>query len=139
MGRLLAIDYGRKRTGIAVTDSMQIIASGLTTVRTCDLFTFLEKYFKDEEVDSVVIGYPMKLNNQPTDATKLVDDFIKRFEKKFNTVPIYKVDERFTSSIAFQSMIDGGVKKEKRQDKELVDMISATLILQSFMERNKKV
>ena len=135
MGRLMGIDYGRKRVGIAVSDPMKIIANGLKTVHSKDIFEFLKEYFQNEEVETVAIGYPKTLSNQPSEALEFVNPFIKKFRKEFPQIPIHLVDERFTSKMAFQTMIDGGVKKKGRQNKALVDTISATIILQSFMEQ----
>lgn len=133
MGRILAIDYGNKRTGIAVTDPLKIIANGLTTVHTKDLWDFLTSYFQKEKVDEVVVGMPKHLNNTATDATPHVVGFVNKFKKTFPSIPIHAIDERFTSKMAFQTMIDAGLKKQQRQNKELVDEISATIILQSYM------
>jgi putative holliday junction resolvase len=139
MGRILALDYGRKRVGIAVTDSLQLIANGLETVPTHTLIDYLSAYFLRENVDEVVIGYPKKMNNTPSEAVIYIDSFIKHFNKKFPDRVIFKMDERFTSKMAFQTMIDGGAKKLQRQDKALVDKISATIILQSYLElKNNK-
>lgn len=137
MGRILAIDYGTKRTGIAVTDPLQIIATSLTTVRSCDLIQFLTEYFSKEMVDQVVIGMPTTLRNEPSENAQYVKAFEKQFKKQFPTMPIIEIDERFTSTIAHQTMIAGGMKKKDRQNKEVVDSISATIILQSYMERCK--
>ena len=133
MGRLLAIDYGSKRTGIAVTDEMQIIASGLTTVETKNLIPFLKTYCKDELVELFLIGLPKQMNNQLSESEPLILKFIKILEKEIPHISIQRVDERFTSKMAFQSMIDSGLKKKQRQNKALVDEISATLILQSYL------
>lgn len=135
MARILAIDYGTKRTGIAVTDPMQLIANALTTVRSCDLIQFLKDYFSKEQVEHVVIGMPTTLRNEPSENAKHVKAFEKQFKKEFPSMPISEIDERFTSTIAHQTMIAGGMKKKDRQNKEVVDSISATIILQSFMER----
>jgi putative Holliday junction resolvase len=137
LGRILALDYGKKRTGVAVTDSLQIIANGLNTVLSHDLIDFLKDYFSKEEVDKVVIGYPMQMNNQPSENVIYINRFIKKFLKIFPDKEIVQFDERFTSKMAFQAMIDGGVKKQKRRDKALIDKISATIILQSFLESQK--
>ena len=138
MARILAIDYGKKRTGIAVTDPLQIIASGLTTVETPKLFDFLKEYFQAEEVETVVIGFPFQMENSRTaHSVPLIESFIKRKKKTFPDTPIVKEDEHFTSKMATQAMIDGGVKKMKRRDKALVDKISAAIILQSYMEHKK--
>jgi putative Holliday junction resolvase len=140
MARLLALDYGTKRVGIAITDELQIIASGLCTVRAHDCMDFLKDYISKESVSSIVVGLPKDLNNQKTDATPYVKGFAKQLRKQFPDMEVHFVDERFTSKMAFQSMIDGGVKKKDRQNKALVDEVSATLILQSFMEqRNFKI
>ena len=137
LARLLALDYGRKRTGIAVTDPLQIIANSLTTVKTQDLFAYLEQYFNREQVDTIVIGYPKQMNNLPSEAVIYVDPFIKNVRKKWPDKKVVLMDERFTSKMAFQAMIDGGVKKKDRRNKELVDAISATIILQSYMDSIK--
>ena len=134
MARILAIDYGRKRTGLAVTDPLQISANGLATVATHELELFLKDYFNKEKVEIVVFGYPKQLNNQPSENVIYLNQFLNRFKKVFPSMPYELIDERFTSKIAFQAMIDGGVKKEKRKDKALIDKVSATIILQSFLE-----
>ena len=133
MARILAIDYGKKRTGIAVSDPLRIIANGLTTVDTKELFSFLTTYFESETVDTVVVGLPKSLKNLDTDATPLVEKFIERFALAFPSMPIITLDERFTSKMAFQTMIDAGLGKKARQNKALVDEISATILLQSYM------
>ncbi len=134
MGRILAIDYGRKRSGIAVSDTLRMIANGLTTVPTDELVDFLKSYFKEEQVDEVVIGDPKQMNNTPSEAVSYVHPFIKRFKKLFPDIPLFLMDERFTSKMAVQAMIEGGLNKKQRRDKSLVDKISATLILQSYLE-----
>jgi len=134
MARLLAIDYGTKRTGLAVTDPEQRIASGLTTVATHELISFLENYFNSEEVECVVIGEPRQMNNSPSVSSPVISAFIKKFNEKFPSMPTVRIDERMTSRMAFQTMIDSGLKKKARRDKKMVDMISATIILQSYME-----
>lgn len=133
MARILAIDFGSKRTGIAVTDELQIIASGLTTVLTADLLTFLEKYFKEEKVEMVLIGEPKQMNNTASESEISIQEFLKKFSEKFPEKELKRVDERFTSKMAVQTMIDSGLKKKKRQNKALVDEISATIILQSYL------
>lgn len=133
MGRLLAIDYGSKRTGIAVTDEMQIIASGLTTVDTKTLMDFLKSYTAKETVDLILIGLPKQMNNELSESEPLILKFIKILAKEFPDMPIQRVDERFTSKMAFQTMIDSGLNKKQRKNKALVDEISATLILQSYI------
>ena len=133
MGRILAIDYGQKRVGIAVTDEMKMIANPLTTIHSKDVIEFLKEYFSKETVERIVVGEPKKLNNLPSESKVIIETFIKKFKKEFPDVPVERVDERFTSKIAFQSMIDAGLKKKARRNKELVDTISATLILQSYL------
>ena len=134
MPKLLALDYGSKRTGIAVTDDSKIIASGLTTVATNNLFSFLEKYFKDNDVTDIILGEPKRLDGSATHSTIPVEKLRVKLEKIFGK-PVHMVDERFTSKMAFQTMIDSGLKKKQRQNKALVDEISATIILQSFMSK----
>lgn len=134
MARILSIDFGRKRTGIAVTDSLQIIASGLTTVPTGELFPFLERYFSQEEVEQVVVGLPRQMNNAPSESMRYIEPFVARFRQRFPQIPVVYFDERFTSSLAHRAMLDGGLKKKDRQNKALVDEISATIILQSYLE-----
>jgi putative Holliday junction resolvase len=135
MGRILAIDFGTKRTGIAVTDTSKIIATGLATVATHEAIEFLKKYISREEVECIVVGEPKRMNNQPAQAAAATELFIKQLQKHFPTLKIEREDERFTSKLAFQTMIDGGLGKKARQNKELVDTISATIILQSYLER----
>ena len=133
MARILALDYGSKRTGIAVTDELQMIASGLTTVATSDLLAFLKKYFSEEKVELVLLGEPKQMDNTASQSEEKISDFIKDFTKAFPEMKLERVDERFTSKMAFQSMIDSGLKKKQRQNKALVDEISATIILQSYL------
>jgi putative Holliday junction resolvase len=135
MGRIIAIDYGRKRTGIAVTDPLQIIANGLATVPTAELMTFLGNYFAKEQVDEVVVGLPKQMNNELSENMGNITPFVNRFKKLYPAIPVVFVDERFTSVLAHRAMIDGGLKKKDRQNKALVDEISATIILQSYMEQ----
>jgi putative Holliday junction resolvase len=134
MGRIIAIDYGTKRIGLAVTDPLQIFASPLNTVNPLDFYNYIEGYLKTEEVDAFVIGYPVQMNNQPSDSVKYINPFIKKLKKTFPEKEIHLVDERFTSQMAVRTMIDGGVKKKDRQDKSMVDKISASIILQSFLD-----
>jgi putative Holliday junction resolvase len=134
MPRVLAIDYGTKRVGLAVTDPQKIIASRLETVHSKDVIEFLKKYCLAEEVESFVVGLPLNLDGKATDATPHVEAFVKKLKKQFPLVPIHRMDERFTSKIAFQTMIDAGLKKKDRQRKDLVDGVSATLILQNYLE-----
>lgn len=133
MGRILAIDFGKKRTGIAVTDELQIIASGLTTVDTDNLIPFLKEYISKEKVDTLVIGKPKRLNNEDSESEVLIIPFLEKLSTAFPSIPIERVDERFTSKMAFQTMIDSGLSKKQRQNKGLIDEISATIILQSYL------
>lgn len=135
MARILAIDYGKKRTGIAVTDELQLIASGLTTVGTDSLIDFLGKYFSNEKVEKVLVGEPKQRDGSPSQSEVYIAEFIKKFEKKFPDMPLERIDERFTSKMAFQTMIDSGLSKKKRRNKGLVDEISATIILQTYLSR----
>jgi putative Holliday junction resolvase len=137
MSRVLAVDYGTKRVGLAVTDSLQIIATGLTTVHSNDAFDYISKYCHMEEVEAIVIGEPKTLDNKPAELEKQIGEFINRLKKWSPNMPIIRIDERFTSSMAFQSLIDGGVKKKQRRQKELLDEVSATIILQSYLESKK--
>jgi len=138
MGRILAIDYGRKRTGIAVTDVLQIIANGLTTVPTGQLMAFLKEYVAKEPVDKFVVGLPKQMNNEASENMTRIEPFVRSLKKTFKDIPVEYVDERFTSVIAHRAMIDSGLKKKARQNKALVDEISATIILQTYMETNRK-
>ena len=133
MARVLAIDFGKKRTGIAVTDELQIIASGLTTVHTTDLLSFLKEYISKEKVALFLVGKPKQMNNTDSESEILILPFLQKLKKLFPQIPIERVDERFTSKIAFQTMIDGGMKKKQRRNKKMVDQISATIILQSYL------
>jgi putative Holliday junction resolvase len=133
MGRILAIDYGGKRTGIAVTDEMQIIASGLTTVETNVLMPFLKEYFTTENVIALVVGEPTQKDGTPSGIEKKIEKFLKLFVKHFPEIPVHRQDERYTSKMAFQTMIDSGLRKKQRRNKALIDEIAATIILQEFM------
>ena len=137
MSRILSIDYGRKRTGIAVSDPLQIIASGLTTVPTHQLMDFLLNYIKQEQVECIIIGHPKQLNNEDSENMKNIVPFINRLKKILPDMPVQLVDERFTSVLAHQTMLAGGLKKKDRQNKALVDEISATIILQSYLESRR--
>lgn len=137
MPRLLSIDYGRKRTGIAVTDPLQIIPGGLATVDTCLLMSFLQDYVARESVERIIIGKPMQPNGQPSENLVRVQQFVNRWRKAMPTIPIEFYDERFTSVLAHKAMIDGGLHKKARQNKALVDEISATIILQDYMASRK--
>lgn len=138
MARILSIDYGKKRTGIAVTDPLQIIANGLVTVNTAQLETFLKQYLEKEDVELIVVGEPRQTNGNPSENFERVHQFVRKWKKENPTLPIVFYDERFTSVLAHQAMIDGGLKKKARQDKALVDEISATILLQSYLETKKK-
>ncbi len=138
MGRIMAIDYGRKRVGIAVTDPLQLIAGGLTTVHSSKVIDFLQDYLGKEEVDCIVVGLPTDMDNKPSEASRYIEPFVRHLSKRYPHIPIERMDERFTSRMAFQTMIDAGLKRKARQNKELVDTISATIILQSYMEQTLK-
>ena len=133
MARILSIDYGKKRSGIAVTDPLQIIATGLTTLETDSLIYWLKQYFKTEVVEKVIVGYPLALDNTPTDATPLVDKFLKNFSKIFPDLKIETVDEQYTSQRAVAAMIDMGMKKKDRKIKGNIDELSATIMLQEYL------
>ena len=135
MARILALDFGKVRTGIAVTDELQLIASGLTTVETKDLLDFLEGYTQQESVERFVVGLPKQMDNTASESEVLIQNFLKKLTAKFPSIPVERQDERFTSKMAFQYMLDSGMKKKKRKDKALVDEISATLILQAYLNR----
>jgi putative Holliday junction resolvase len=134
MGRIIAIDYGRKRSGIAVTDTLQIVANGLTTVPTHTLLNFIKDYVSTESVDRIVVGLPKQMNNQPSENMKRIQPFVNRMRKEIPEIPIEMYDERFTSVLAHRAMIDGGMKKMARRDKAIVDEISATIILNDYLE-----
>ncbi len=133
MARILAIDYGLKRTGIAVTDELQIIASGLTTVATAELLDFLKDYTAKENIELFLVGEPRQKDGRASRSEQLIQGFLKKLETNFPDIPMKRVDERFTSKMAFQTMIDSGLTKKQRQNKALVDEISATIILQSYL------
>jgi putative Holliday junction resolvase len=137
MGRILAIDYGSKKSGLAVTDELRLIANPLTTIESAKLIDFLKKYIVDEKVDIVVVGEPKTMDNNPSDATRFINPFLGRLKHTFPKLVIDRMDERFTSRMAFQAMIDSGLGKKARQNKELVDSISAAIILQSYLEFKK--
>lgn len=137
MSRVLAIDYGTKRVGLAVTDENNIIASALATVHASELMRFLTDYFKKNTVSTIVIGEPKRLNNEPSQSAEAINNFVKHLSKTFPEKEIVRFDERFTSKIAFQTMIDGGLGKKDRQNKELIDQISATIILQDYLQKLK--
>ena len=135
MPRIVAIDFGQKRTGIAVTDEMQIIASGLKTIETKIIFEFLKTYFTTEKVERVIIGEPKQMNGMPSESAAMIAEFVNKFKIAFPEMPIENVDERFTSKMAFQTMIDSGLKKNQRKNKALIDEIAATILLQSYLSR----
>lgn len=135
MPRILAIDYGVKRTGIAVTDELQIIASGLTTISSETAIAFLKDYFSKEDVAKVLIGEPKQMNGQPSESAEIIEKFVETFRKEFPEMKIERADERFTSKMAFQTMIDSGLKKKQRQNKALIDEIAATIMLQDYLSR----
>ena len=137
MGRIIAIDYGQKRAGIAVTDELQLIANNLTTVHVKDIWEFLSSYIHTEDVECIVVGEPKDMKNKPSDASRFIEPFVRKLRKTNPEMKIDRYDERFTSKMAFDAMIVGGLGKQRRQDKALVDKISATLLLQSYMESIK--
>jgi putative holliday junction resolvase len=138
MGRIIGIDYGVKRIGLAVTDPLQIFASPLITVSPAEFDNFISSYLRTDEVEAFVIGYPVEMNNKPSASVTYINPFIKKLKKKYPEKHIYLEDERFTSQMAFRTMVDGGVKKKDRRDKSMVDKISASIILQSFLDNRSK-
>ena len=137
MSRILAIDYGMKRTGIAVTDEMQMIAFGLTTIPSETAITFLKDYFSKEKVACVIVGEPKQMDGTPSQSAEIINAFVVKFQAAFPEMPVNRVDERFTSKMAFQTMIDSGLNKKQRQNKALVDEIAATIILQDYLRYKK--
>lgn len=137
MSRILAIDYGRKRTGVAVSDAMQIIANGLTTVPTHELLDFITGYVQKEPVERILVGLPKQMNNEASDSMKYIDPFVRSLKKRLPEIPVEFVDERFTSVLAHRTMLEAGLKKKDRQNKALVDEISATIILQTYLESKR--
>jgi putative Holliday junction resolvase len=135
MGRILAIDYGQKRVGLAVTDESKIIATALTTVAAKEVMTFLKEYISRNEVECFVVGEPKQMNNTASESAKYIDPFIRRLKSEFQDIPVERIDERFTSVIASRAIKDSGLKKKDRRDKSLIDAVSAVIILQSFMEK----
>ncbi len=138
MGRIIGIDYGKKRVGLAVTDPLKIFASPLITVNTQEFNSFIDNYTKTEQIDGFVVGYAVNMNNKPSESVNYIEPFIRKLKKRFPDIPVYLEDERFTSKIALKTMIDGGLKKKKRQDKKIIDKISASLILQSWLNNEKR-
>jgi putative Holliday junction resolvase len=137
MPRILAIDYGIKRTGIAVTDEMQMIAFGLTTIASDTVISFLKEYFTKEKVTLLLVGEPKQMNGTPSQSAEIINAFVVQFQTMFPTIPVERVDERFTSKMAFQTMIDSGLTKKQRQNKALVDEIAATIMLQDYLHYKK--
>lgn len=137
MGRILAIDYGKKRTGIAVSDTLQLIANGLTTVATHQLLDFVVGYVAKEPVERILVGLPKQMNNEPSENMKRIEPFVRSLKNKLPTVAVEYVDERFTSVLAHRTMLEAGLKKKDRQNKALVDEISATIILQTYLENRR--
>ncbi len=133
MARILALDYGTKRTGIAITDELQLIASGLTTVNTTELLSFLKGYFNREKVELIIVGEPKQTDGTPSQSEQHIQAFLKEFTREFPQMPVKRIDERFTSKMAFQTMIDSGLTKKQRRNKALVDEVSATIILQTYL------
>lgn len=139
MSRILAIDYGKKRSGVAVTDPLQLIAGGLTTVSTTELLAFIKQYVIKEPVERILVGLPKQMNNDASENMKRIEPFVNTLRKQLPTIPVTYVDERFTSVLAHRAMLDAGLKKMDRQNKALVDEISATIILQSYLETQKRM
>ena len=137
MGRIVAIDYGQKRTGIAATDNLQLIANGITTVSSADVPAFLKEYTQKEKVDTFVVGLPKNTNSTPSESMKYIAPFVSKLRRQFPDIEVVFFDERFTSVLAHRAMLDGGLKKKARQNKALVDQISATIILQDYLESKK--
>jgi putative Holliday junction resolvase len=137
MAKVIAIDYGQKRVGIAVTDDLQIIASGLTTVGVQEVIPFLEDYFNKNEVECIVVGEAKDLKNNPAESARFIEPFVKHLHRKFKAIKIERIDERFTSKMAFQPMLDSGLKKKARRNKALIDEFSATIILQSYLAQKR--
>lgn len=137
MGRIIGIDYGKKRVGIAVTDPLKMFASPLNTLHPDEFNDFIRVYMKSETIEAFVIGYPVTLNNKPSDSVKYIDPFLKKLKKDFPEIKVHLVDERFTSSMALRIMINGGLKKKERQNKGTADKISASIILQTFLDKKK--
>lgn len=137
MGRIISIDYGRKRTGLAATDTLKLIANGLCTVKSSELIAFLKQYIEKEAVELFIVGLPKQMNNEPSESMKYITPFVVNLKRTFPQIPVEMVDERFTSALAHKAMIAGGLKKKDRQDKALVDEISAVIILQTYMETQR--
>lgn len=137
MPRLLSIDYGRKRCGIAVTDPLQIVANGLTTVRACDLIAFLKDYTSKERVERIIVGLPRQMDGSPSESARYIEPFLMQLKRELPEMPVERYDERFTSTLAHRAMIDGGLHRMARRDKELVDEIAATIILNDYLSSRR--
>jgi len=137
VGRILAFDYGKKKIGVAVTDPLKIIANGLETVPSAKIYTFIKEYLEKEDVEAFVVGHATKDSGEDSESMKQIRPFVRSLENKYPNIPVFMVDERYTSKMAFQTMLDAGLSKKKRQDKMLVDKISATIILQTYLEENR--
>lgn len=137
MSRILAIDYGFKRTGLAITDPLQIIASGLTTVNTPELLSYLTKLIPSEDIQTVVVGLPKQMDGSPSQSFEMIEEFIQKFKTQFPGVQIVRIDERFTSKIASRTLVDSGLKKKKRQEKGLIDEVAATILLQDYLANHR--
>ncbi len=135
MSRIIAIDYGKKRTGLAITDPLKLIASGLQTVETDKIFVFLKDYFSKEKVETALVGEPKQMDGTPSESTEMIEKFVEKFKTEFPDIKLERVDERFTSKMASRTLIDSGLKKKKRQDKALLDEVSATIMLQDYLNR----
>lgn len=135
MSRIIAIDYGKKRTGLAITDPLKLIASGLQTVETDKIFPFLKDYFSKEKVETALVGEPKQMDGTPSESTEMIEKFVEKFKTEFPDIRLERVDERFTSKMASRTLIDSGLKKKKRQDKALLDEVSATIMLQDYLNR----
>ncbi len=133
MGRILAVDYGQKRIGLAVSDELKISANGLDTIHVREIHNYIRNYIRDNEVDTLVVGLPKTLDNKASESTPFVENFVSWLKNTFPSIPVIRIDERFTSSMAFQTMIDSGIGRKARRDKALIDKISATILLQSYM------
>ena len=139
MPRLLAIDYGRKRCGIAVTDTLRIVANGLTTVRTCDLMSFLKDYCAKESVEKIIVGLPRQMDGSPSESTRYIEPFLRQLHREMPEMRVERYDERFTSTLAHRAMLDGGLRKMARRDKELVDEIAAAIILNDYLSSRSNI
>jgi putative Holliday junction resolvase len=137
VGRILAFDYGKKKIGVAVTDPLKIIANGLDTIPSAQIYTFIQEYLQKEDVEAFVVGNATKDSGEDSESMKQIRPFVKSLQNKYPKIPVFMVDERYTSKMAFQTMIDAGLSKKKRRNKMLIDKISATIILQTYLEENR--